>query len=167
MNKIKKTLTSLVLSITITLGAVSIPTQKANAGVIVMVASSTVAMPAALAIAGMFGGLGTVVSSIYYAIAHTDQAWFAWGFFMLDEQIQSGKTNELIKLKYPEMDSVLVDEISNLIVQKASHMEMNTSNYKEVVLNEQELATVLGVLDATNPILAKAVRQDLTQSSIQ
>jgi len=69
--------------------------------------------------------------------------------------------------RYPELDAVLVNELSHLIIQKSTQVVAGEHGLKEVVFNENEIASVLGVLAETNPDLEAQVRSDLTQSSLK
>jgi hypothetical protein len=167
MKKMKKALTSAALALSIGFGGASLPAKDANAGMILMIAGSTAGVPAALGVAGLFGGFGMVVTSVYWGIAHADKAWYAWGLFMLDEQVRSGKVSEAIQEKYPEMDASIANELAQIAAAKIAAAPKADGDYQEILFTEAELSTVLNVLDVTQPELAQRVRQDLTQSSIK
>lgn len=162
MRNMKKVLASSLLSTSLIFGATLAPVKKAEAGVIVMAATSTVAMPAGLAIAGMFGGFGAAVFSIYWAIDHRDQSWYALGIFLLDEHINNNEVSSIIAARYPELDSFVVDEISNLIIKNAANIAMTENGYKEVVIPDSELQDVLAIVAETNPELAAQLNKDLS-----
>jgi hypothetical protein len=166
MKKMKKSISSSLLALAISFGAATAPVQKAEAGAIVMAAASTVALPVTLAVVGMFGGFGASVFSVYWAIDHREKSWAALGIFMLDEHLETGMVNTIIAEKYPELDSYLVEEIAALIKEKANFFEVNADGFKDVVLSEQELSSVLDVLSDSNPELANKIKNDLTKKMI-
>jgi hypothetical protein len=162
----KKTIIHLMLAVSILFGSTAITTKKANAGVIIMTTASLYAGPV-LAVAGMFGGFGLSVTSIYWTIENLDKAWLGWGLFMLDEQIETSNVEKMIAKNFPELESYLVTEVAGLIREKSNLVELNADGYKEVVLSEEELNPVLEVLSMTNPELGDELRNKLTKQVIQ
>jgi hypothetical protein len=166
MKKMKKSISSSLLALAISFGAATAPVQKAEAGAIVMAAASTVALPVTLAVVGMFGGFGASVFSIYWAIDHREKSWAALGIFMLDEHLENGMVNTIIAEKYPELDSYLIEEIAELLKEKANFVEVNAEGFKDIVLTEEELSPVLDILSDSNPELANKIKNDLTKTII-
>ena len=162
MKNMKKVFASSFLSASLILGATLAPVKKADAGVIVMAAGSTVAMPAGLAIAGMFGGFGAVVFSVYWAIDHRDKSWYALGIFLLDEHINNSEVSSIIGARYPELDSFIIDEISDLIINHASNVQMTENGFKEVTIPVEELNEILLIVEESRPELASQLLKDLT-----
>jgi hypothetical protein len=162
----KKTIMHLLLAISILFGSTALTSKKANAGVLIMTAASVYAGPV-LGIAGMIGGFGISVTSIYWTIENLDKAWLGWGLFMLDEQIESNKVEAMISKNFPELESYLVTEVAGLVREKSNLVELNSDGFKEVVLSEEELAPVLDVLTATNPELAIELKNKLTQQFLK
>jgi hypothetical protein len=165
MNSMKRKVCTLILSTSLILGAAITP-KKAEAGVIVAAASSLYVTIPALAIAGMIGGFGTAVGSIYYAIDHRDQSWWAYAFFMLDTDLKSDDVKRRIEHRYPGLDSALVGEIAARVTAKAAQVGFNEQGIKDVVLSEAELQPVLDLLAETDPVLGAALKQDLTQATL-
>jgi hypothetical protein len=161
----KKKLTTLLIVLGLVVGSLGIPTKKANAGVIVMTASFIYGGPI-IGIVGQILGFGVSVSSIYWSIANLDKAWLGYGLFMLDEKLDSENVEKMISNNYPELDSYLVQEISDLIMEKANLVEMNPKGIKEVILTEQDLESVLDILAITNPGLVNKLMTDLTKSNM-
>jgi len=162
MKNMKKVLASSFLSASLILGATLAPVKKADAGVIVMAAGSTVAMPAGLAIAGMFGGFGAAVFSIYWAIDYRDKSWYALGIFLLDEHINDNEVSSIIAARYPELDSFIIDEISNLIIKHASNVQMTENGFKEVTIPVEELNEILSIVEESRPEFASQLLKELT-----
>lgn len=162
---LKKSVTSTILALSITLGSVMAPVKKADAGVIIAVTSSLAALPAGVAVAGMFGGFGTSVFSIYYAIANTDKAWLMYGVFMLDGELDPNKMENALIQKYPQLDSFVTSEIAHLIAEKAKTIQEDANGLKEIILTEEELAPVLEIVALNNPEIVEQLKSDLTQPS--
>jgi hypothetical protein len=163
----KKSFTSAILALSIVLGAASIPVKKAEAGVIIAAtAASVVTLPAAVAIIGMFGGFGTSVASIYWAIDHREKSWYAYGLFMLDENMDSNKIQTTLSQRYPELDSFMIEEISRLVLENSDSVEFNKDGIKEILVPEQDLAPILEILASTNPELGEQLRKDLTLKTL-
>jgi hypothetical protein len=168
MNILKKPLATLAIATTIAVGAMTLPAKDAKAGVIIGVAACTVpAIPAALAIVGPFVGMGAVITSVYWAIDHRDKSWWAWGLFMLDEEIQNGQVSTLVAQKYPELDSYLVEELSTLIKDKSQNATLVVEGYKEIVFTKEELSPITNVLKESNPELSNKIEQELTGKSLK
>lgn len=168
MKIIKKPLATLAIAATIALGALTVPTKDAKAGVIIGVAACTApAIPAALAIVGPFVGMGAVITSVYWAIDHRDKSWWAWGLFMLDEEIQNGLTATLVAQKYPELEPFLVEELSTLIKEKSQNASLVVEGYKEIVFTKEELSSITSVLKDSNPELARTLEQELSGKSLK
>ena len=163
---VKNRISALVLSTTLTVGAISGPSPRAEAGVIVAAASSLYVTIPALAIAGMLGGFGTAVGSIYYAIDHRDKAWWAYAFFMLDAELQSGNLQQNIEQRYPGIDSTVAAEIAKMVTEKAKETAFNEKGLKEIMLSEAELAPVIELLAETDPALGQKLSNELTRATL-
>jgi hypothetical protein len=168
MKILKKPIATLAIASTIALGAITMPVKDARAGVIIGVAACTApAIPAALAIVGPFVGMGAVITSVYWAIDHRDKSWWAWGLFMLDEEIQNGQVTNLVAQKYPELEPFLVEELATLIKEKSEHAPLIVEGFKEITFTKEELSSVTNVLQETNPKLAKIIEQELTGKALK
>ena len=163
---IKRRISALILSTTLTFGAISGPSPRAEAGVIVAAASSLYVTIPALAIAGMLGGFGTAVGSIYYAIDHRDKAWWAYAFFMLDAELQSGNLQQNIEQRYPGIDSTVAAEIARIVTEKARQTAFDEKGLKEILLSEAELAPVTDLLAETDPLLGEKLKNELTRATL-
>lgn len=161
----KKSVSSLLIALTLVFGSLSIPVKKAQAGVLVMTASFLYAGPI-IGIVGQFVGFGASVTSIYWTIENLDKAWWGYGLFMLEEHLDTENVEKLIANTYPELDSFLVKEVSGIILERANLVEMNPEGVKEVILTEQDLESVLDILAMTNPRLGQKIKVDLTSSNI-
>lgn len=166
MMNIKKKLSTALIALTLTAGAVATPVRDANAGILVAVAGTAVLNPA-LGVTMIVGGFGTYVASIYYGIANMKnprKAWLAYGMFCLDEDLQNGKLAATISAKFPGVESYVAEEIAALVARKLESTDLNAQGLKDVTLTEAELAPVLEVLEATNPEQAEVLKASLTQS---
>ncbi len=163
---VKQRISALVLSTTLTFGAISLPTPRAEAGVIVAAASSLYVTIPALAIAGMLGGFGTAVGSIYYAIDHRDKAWWAYAFFMLDAELQNGNLQKSLEERYPGIDSTVAAEIARMVTEKAKETAFDEKGLKEIILTEGDLAPVIDLLAETDPVLGQKLKNELTRATL-
>jgi hypothetical protein len=166
MKALKKRISTLILTTTLSLGAITAPTQKAEAGVIVAAASSLYVTIPALAIAGMVGGFGTAVGSIYYAIDHRDRAWWAYAFFMLDQDVENGNLKTLIEKRYPGIDNAVAEELAVRIATQARGIAFDEKGLKDVILPASEIAPILELLAETNPSLGQKIEQELTRATV-
>jgi hypothetical protein len=157
----KRKITSLMLATVLSLGVAITPTKKAHGGVLIMTASAVYA-PIVIGVIGQFVGFGISVTSIYWTIENLDRAWLGYGLFMLDEQINTTRTQELIAQNYPDLDGYLVKEIAHAVEAKANLVEMRPEGHKEVVLEEGDIAHVLEIVGLTKPDLAEKLKIDLT-----
>jgi hypothetical protein len=157
----KKKMTSLMLVMAMSLSLTLTPTKKAHSGVLIMTASAVYA-PIVIGVVGQFVGFGISVTSIYWTIENLDRAWLGYGLFMLDEQVNTSRTQELIAQNYPELEGYLVKEIAHAVEAKANLVEMRPEGHKEVVLEEGDIAHVLEIVSLTKPDLAEKLKNDLT-----
>ena len=157
----KKGIATLGLAATLLAGSVNLPGQQANAGVIIGI----------LPVTGLIGGvIGLTMASVGFfgAIkAGSDLKPWTAVLFVLSESPKQDEVEVALSNRYPELDAVLVNELSHLIIQKSTQVVAGEHGLKEVVFNENEIASVLGVLAETNPDLEAQVRSDLTQSSLK
>jgi hypothetical protein len=158
MKTMSKKLTSLFLTATLILGANTITTKKADAGIIVGLASGGVLGPLV--------GLGLCATGFFWGIQRDDLNVAAAALFVLDEELNSEKLSDMILKKYPELESYLADEIATLAVQNSTLVEFNAEGLKDVVLSESELAPILEIVQITNPELAKTIKNDFSKSSL-
>ena len=166
MKMLSKSVSSTMLALSLALGSAVMPVKKANAGVIVAAAASTVALPVAIGVVGLFAGFGTSVFSIYWAIDHREKSWYAYGLFMLDQHLENDQINMIIAERYPQLDSYLIEELSNLIRENSSLVAFNENGYKEIILTENQLAPVLEILENENSELAAQIKKDFSRSSL-
>ncbi len=155
----KKLLSSSLIALSITFGSASLPSQNANAGIIIGCATATIIGPLiglTLSSAGFFWGIQSEGINPIAAI-----------LFVLDKDLESGKLNEMIANRYPELDSYLVDELSHIVLDNASNVDFNEKGLKEVVVSVDDLSTVLDVLAVTNSALAEKIRLDFTQPTLK
>lgn len=158
-NSIKKVITSSTLALSILLGSAAMPSQKADAGIIIGLAVPGVLAPAiglAISSAGFFWG-------IQYEGLHP---WAAV-LFVLDEKLDANNISAALQQKHPELESFLADEIAQIAMNKASTTAFNAEGLKEVTLTVEELNSVLEVLNLTNSKLASDLVKELTQSALK
>jgi hypothetical protein len=155
----KKLLSSSLIALSITFGSASLPSQNANAGIIIGCATATIIGPLiglTLSSAGFFWGIQSEGINPGAAI-----------LFVLNKDLESGKLTEMIANRYPELDSYLVEELSNIVQDNASNVDFNEKGLKEVVVSVDDLSTVLDVLAVTNSALAEKIRLDFTQPTLK
>ncbi len=157
----KKVLNGLV-ALGLTTSFLMTPVKKAEAGVIVAAAASTVALPVAIGVAGMLTGFGTSVFSIYWAIDHRDKSWYAYGLFMLDEHLETNEIKNIISERYPTLATYAVNELANIIKAKAETQEINQNGYKELIFSISEVSSIIEVIALNDTELANQIEQDLT-----
>ena len=158
----KKKWTSLALALSLSLSVAVVPTKKAHGGVLMMTASALYA-PIVIGVVGQFVGFGISVTSIYWTIANLDKAWLGYGLFMLDEQINTARTEELISQNYPDLKGYLVKEVARAVEAKSNLVEMRPEGFKEIVLEEKDIEHVLEILSVTQPELGEKLKHDLTE----
>lgn len=154
-----------ILALGLTVSVLTAPVKKAEAGVIVAAAASTVALPVALGVAGLFAGFGTSVFSIYWAIDHREKSWYAYGLFMLDEHLNSEEAKNILMERYPTLESYVVEELATMIEQKSNTVEFNQNGYKELVFSKAEVNSIIEIIALTDKDLANQVSHDLTTKS--
>jgi hypothetical protein len=158
MKTISKKLTNLFFAATLIFGVNTITTKKADAGIIVGLASGGVLGPLV--------GLGLCATGFFWGIQRDDLNVAAAALFVLDEELNSEQLSDLILKKYPELESYLADEIAGLAVQNSTLVEYNAEGLKDIVLSENELSPILEIVQITNPELAKAIKIDFSKSSL-
>ena len=154
-----------ILALGLTVSVLTAPVKKAEAGVIVAAAASTVALPVALGVAGLFAGFGTSVFSIYWAIDHREKSWYAYGLFMLDEHLNSEDAKNILLERYPTLESYVVDELAAMIEQKSNTVDFNKNGYNELVFSKAEVNSIIEIIALTDKDLANQVSHDLTTKS--
>jgi len=77
-------------------------------------------------------------------------------------QINNNEVSSIVAGRYPELESFIVDEISELIVKHSANVQMTQNGYKEVVIPESELQDVLAIVADSQPELAAQLVKDLT-----
>jgi hypothetical protein len=154
-----------IVALGLTVSMLTAPVKKAEAGVIVAAAASTVALPVALGVAGLFAGFGTSVFSIYWAIDHREKSWYAYGLFMLDEHLNSEDAKNILLERYPTLENYVVDELAAMIEQKSHTVDFNQNGYKELVFSKAEVNSIIEIIALTDKDLANQVSHDLTTKS--
>lgn len=158
MKKMNKSVSTLCLALALAVGANTVTTKKAEAGIII--GAFTAGVGTALI------GLGVSAAGFFWGIQSDDLNWKAGALFILDHEVESSKLNAILSKKYPELESYLVEEITELAINNSNLVEFNAQGLKEVLIPESELEPVLEVLSLTNPSLAKTIKADLTKSSL-
>ena len=158
MKKMNKSISTLCLALAIAIGANTVTTKKAEAGIIIGV--STAGVGAALI------GLGITAAGFFWGIQSDDLNWKAGALFVLDNEVETNKLSAIISNKYPELESYLVEEIAQLAIDNSNLVEFNAEGLKEVLIPEAALAPVLELVSLTNSELATKIKSDLTKSSL-
>lgn len=178
-----KKFSAALVAISLMVGAVSYPTKDANAGVVLAVTgavasngSGMIILPAGVAIALMFGGVGLFSFSCYAfldKIEYGDNkaAAKAMGFLTLDkgsaEEVQIDLRTKLMN-SYREdgLNENEADYLAQIIYNKTSKIKVEANSHVEVLFTNEELSQVVNSIAETNPALANKITQDFTQSSL-
>ena len=155
MKNTKKLIKTLALTIALTLGTSAIPSQKAEAGIIVIAAP--------LGLIGPLIGLSMVATGFFWGIQTDEINYYAAGLFLLDEKTNQNDLTQILAARYPELDSFIIEELASLAVKKANVTNFNQEGLKEISLEEAELAPVIELIAQTNESLAQQVLKDLTK----
>jgi hypothetical protein len=158
MLNIKKLLVTTLCSLTLFTGSAALNSQKANAGIIIIAATSTAA------VVGPVVGLGLASAGFFWGIQSDDLNYKAAALFILDNQIETNKVESIISARYPELDSYLVSEIANSVIEESNLVEFNQDGQKTLKLDENKLSSVLEILSVTNPDLSQKLRSELIEN---
>jgi hypothetical protein len=157
MLNLKKIFINSLCALSIVVGSSAITSEKANAGIIVIASTSTAA------IVGPVIGLGMTSAGFFWGIQSDDLNYKAAVLFVLDTQIETNKLESILSARYPELDSYLVNELASLMVEESSKVEFDHEGKKLINLREEKLASILEVLENTNPELSQQIRSELTK----
>lgn len=146
---------SLTLALAITLGSSVVPTQKAEAGIIVIAATGGVLGPLI--------GLSMSATGFFWGIQTDDLNILAAGLFILDEKTNESDLKQILFTRYPELDSFIVDELVELALKKSDATSFNEAGLKEISLDQTELLPITSLIAETNQALAQQVLKDLTK----
>lgn len=158
-NSFKKIVTTSALALSILAGSATMPSQRANAGIVIGVGVPLVLAPAiglAISSAGFFWG-------IQYEGLHP---WAAV-LFVLEEKLDAINISAALQQKHPELETFIADEIAQIVMNKANAIEFNAEGLKEVTLSLEELNSVLDLLNVRNSKLANELVKELTQSALR
>jgi hypothetical protein len=153
----KKIIQSLSLGLALVVATQTVSVKKAEAGVIIGVATAGVG--------GALVGLTLSAAGFFWGIQSEDLNWKAGALFILNEEVEANNISQQLSSKYPELETYLADEIAQLVIKNSNLVKLNQDGVKEVVIPEDELAEVLEIAEALNPNLAQKLKNDLTVSS--
>jgi hypothetical protein len=153
----KKIIQSLSLGLALVVATQTVSVKKAEAGVIIGVATAGVG--------GALVGLTLSAAGFFWGIQSDDLNWKAGALFILNEEVEANNISQQLSSKYPELETYLADEIAQLVIKNSNLVKLNQDGVKEVVIPEDELAEVLEIAEALNPNLAQKLKNDLTVSS--
>lgn len=153
----KKIIQSLSLGLALVLATQTVSVKKAEAGLIIGVATAGVG--------GALVGLTLSAAGFFWGIQSDDLNWKAGALFILNEEVEANNISQQLSSKYPELETYLAEEIAQLVIKNSNLVKLNQDGLKEVIIPENELAEVLEIAEAMNPELAQKLRSDLTVSS--
>ncbi len=153
----KNTIKTLSLALAIILSTNTISVKKAEAGVIIGVATAGVG--------GALVGLTLSAAGFFWGIQSEDLNWKAGALFVLSEEVEAQNISQQLQTKYPALESYIADEIAHLVVINSNLVEFNKDGLKDVIIPEQELSEVLELTSMLSSQLAEQIKADLTQSS--
>jgi len=159
MKNMKKTITASTLALSVALGGISLPAKNAEAGIIVGVAS-----------VGMLGpiiGVGLSAAGFFWGIQHDDLRFWTVALFVLEEKLEANTISSALLSRYPELDSSVASEIAAIVMSSSKNVGINAEGFGEIVLEREQLAPVLQILELTNPAMAESLINDLTVSSVR
>lgn len=154
----KKIITTTALALSLTFSATMIPVKNANAGIIIGCATATVIGPLI--------GLTMSAAGFFWGIQQEGLSWPVATLFILDEKLDTQNVENALISRYPELDSFIVRDLAEMIVTKGASKEANSKGLKEVILSEEELASVLEIVELNDAKLAAQMKLDLTTSSL-
>ena len=158
MLNIKKLLVTSLCSLSLFVGSSALNSQKANAGIIIIAATSTAA------VVGPVVGLGLASAGCFWGIQSDDLNYKAAALFILDNQIDTNKIESILSSRYPDLEPYLVSEIANSVIDESNLVEFNQDGKKNLKLDENKLSSVFEVLNVTNPELSQKIKSDLIKN---
>ena len=153
----KKLIQTFSISLALMVSLNTITVKKAEAGVIIGVATAGVG--------GALVGLTLSAAGFFWGIQSEDLNWKAGALFVLNEEVETQNISQQLQSKYPALESYLADEIANLVISNSNLVELDDKGLKEVIIPADELEEVLAITGMMNPELAGQLKADLTQSS--
>jgi hypothetical protein len=153
----KNTIKTLSLALAIIFSTNTLSVKKAEAGVIIGVATAGVG--------GALVGLTLSAAGFFWGIQSEDLNWKAGALFVLNEEVEAQNISQQLQTKYPALESYIADEIAQLVVGHSNLVEFNQNGLKEVIIPEDQLNEVLELTSMLNSDLALQLKSDLTLSS--
>ena len=184
MKKLTRKLSATMLAITMMVGAVTYPTKEAKAGVVVASiggiagdGTGAIILPAGVAIAMMFGGVGTFIFGCYafldkIEVGDMKSAAIAFSVLFLDKGVENQNAQNELRMKlmnnYKDlnMNENDADYLAQIIIHKTSKIKVAPNTTQEVLFSNEELSQVVDSISANNAELAQKLTEDFTKSSM-
>ena len=184
MKKMGKKFNAALLALTMTVGSMTYPTKDAKAGVVIAAigglasdGTGAIVLPAGVAIAMMFGGVGLFSFSCYafldkIEVGDNKAAAKALTFLTLDAPNQANSNEDMLRRgfmkSYSDMNITVYQsqDLADLVIAKLNTIKAMPTQTTEIVFTRDELSPVLETMEIANPELAQKVISDLTQYSL-
>lgn len=185
MRSLAKKISAAMVATSLMVGAVAYPTKNANAGVGIAVVgalasngSGMIILPAGVAIASMFGGLGLFMFGCYAFLDEMEPgdvrgAAKAFGVLFLDKGTANGtlhadiRTKLLANYRNENLNENDADLLAQIIVNKVQNTKVTDNSSTEVLFSDNEIAQVVDSISESNPTLAAKISNDFTKTSIK
>jgi hypothetical protein len=154
----KKMITTSALALTLTLSSALMPINKANAGIVIGCATAT--------IIGPLIGLTMSAAGFFWGIQEEGLSWQVATLFILDEKLDGQNIENALSARYPDLDSFIVRDLSEMILIKAQEKKSDERGLKDITFSENELSSILEIVQMNNASLAAQIKKDLTISTL-
>jgi len=128
----KKLILKSILSLSIIAGLNIAKVEKANAGIIVIATTSTAA------IIGPVIGIGMTSAGFFWGIQSDDLNYKAAALFILENKLDATNLEFILAKRYPELDSNLTSELSQLILEENDVQEFSNNNTKSFSIQAEK-----------------------------
>jgi hypothetical protein len=185
MRNLTKKISAAMVATSLMVGAVAYPTKNANAGVGLAVVgalasngSGAILLPAGVAIASMFGGLGLFIFGCYAFLPDMEPgdvkgAAKAFGVLFLDKGTSNSnlqtdiRTKLLANYRNENLNENDADLLAQIIVTKVQNTKLADNSTTEVLFSDSEIAQVVDSIAESNPTLAVKISDDFTKTSMK
>jgi hypothetical protein len=154
----KKLITTTALALSLALPSTMIPTKQAHAGIVIGCATAT--------IIGPLIGLTMSAGAFFWGIQEEGLSWPVATLFVLDEKLDGQNIENALSARYPDLDSFIVRDLSEMILVKAQEKKADERGLKDITFSENELSSILEIVQMNDASLAAQLKQDLTISTL-
>jgi hypothetical protein len=154
----KKIITTSALALTLTLSSALMPINKAHAGIVIGLSTAT--------IIGPLIGLTMSAAGFFWGIQEEGLSWQVATLFILDEKLDGQNIENALSARYPDLDSFIIRDLSEMILIKAQEKKADERGLKDITFSENELSSILEIVQMNNASLAAQIKKDLTISTL-